>query len=80
VYELKSVLLESMSGDEEGLLLFVRGKLVAVLVRLSDIHEGLEGAWHVETTYNSAVVPNGATFSDLDEFERNLRMNLVDRR
>jgi hypothetical protein len=54
--------------DEEGVLVFVRERLLAVLVQLSDEHEeqGVAGRWFLETGYGHLGGPNHPTFPDLD--------------
>jgi hypothetical protein len=53
--------------DEEGMLVFVHDRLVAVLVRLSEIHEGLgvAGQWFLETGYGLRSGARAPTFGDL---------------
>ncbi len=51
--------------DEEGMLVFLDGRLVAVLVRLSEAHEGLAGEWFLETGYGPLSGPDHSTFADL---------------
>ena len=62
--------------DEEGMLVFLDGRLVAVLVQLSEVHEGLAGAWFLETGYGPLAGPDHSTFADLqaslDWIERRL--------
>jgi hypothetical protein len=56
---LQPVQIETLSADTEGLLAFTDGKLVAVLVRLSDeVHgaAGFAGQWWVETGFGPCVV------------------------
>lgn len=45
---LQPVLVETGTRDEEGRLVFVDGRLVAVLVLLSDAHEDVAGHWFLE--------------------------------
>jgi hypothetical protein len=37
--------------DEDGVLLYVGGRLVAIFVRLSADHGELEGHWHLEASF-----------------------------
>ena len=46
--ELQPVLVDTGTKDEEGCLVFADGRLVAVLVRLSDQHDGVAGQWYHE--------------------------------
>jgi hypothetical protein len=51
--------------DHDGRLILVDGSLVAVLVKLSELHEHLAGQWYLETGYG--VLKNEQpTFLDLD--------------
>ena len=54
--------------DEDGMLVFVHDRLVAVLVQLSDAHEdlGLTGYWFLETGYGFRLAGGTGTFPDLD--------------
>ena len=54
--------------DEEGMLVFVHDRLVAVLVQLSDAHEelGITGHWFLETGYGFRLAGGKGTFPDLD--------------
>jgi hypothetical protein len=51
--------------DHDGRLILIDGLLVAVLVKLSELHEHLAGHWYLETGYG--VLKNERpTFLDLD--------------
>ena len=54
--------------DEDGMLVFVQDRLVAVLVQLSDAHEelGIAGHWFLETGYGFRLAGGKSTFPDLD--------------
>ena len=54
--------------DEEGMLVFVHDRLVAVLVQLSDAHEelGITGYWFMETRYGFPLTEKPPLFPDLD--------------
>ena len=57
-------------SDEEGLLVFdEHQRLVAVLVRLSDLHEeqGLVGRWFLEVEFGRMRGSDNPVFADLDE-------------
>lgn len=55
------------TGEEgEGCLVFADGWLVAVLVRLSDLHEDEAGCWFLEKGFGVPDAPVGAVFQDLD--------------
>ncbi len=51
--------------DEEGMLVFVDGRLVAVLVQLSDTHEDMAGEWFLETGYGALSGPDHPVFPSL---------------
>ncbi|HEV2558786.1 MAG TPA: hypothetical protein VGU45_09180 [Microvirga sp.] len=54
--------------DEEGALIYADGRLVAVLVRLSDLHEAEAGHWYLEAGFGIGLDgPNHETFDSLDE-------------
>jgi hypothetical protein len=63
------VTLDSGAHDNEAMLLFRDGKLLAVLSCLDHIHEEMQGWWYVETIFNGASDPGGRTFRDLAEAE-----------
>ena len=50
--------------DEEGRLVFAEGRLIAVLVQLSGLHEeqGVEGQWFLETGYGRRLTGEHPTF------------------
>jgi hypothetical protein len=58
------------SLDEEGRLVLVNGKLVAVLVRLSDEHPQpeLHGAWFIEAIFG-LISGKGSVFPTYEEAE-----------
>ena len=53
--QLQPVLVASEHNDSESQLVFSDGYLVAVLVRLSDLHQEAAGKWFLEVE----VVPDG---------------------
>lgn len=53
--ELQPVTVETGSPDQEGRLAFTGGRLVAILVKLADIH-GDSGRWAVEWIGGSQLV------------------------
>jgi hypothetical protein len=65
---LQPVLVETGGPDEEGCLVFVEGKLVALLVRLSDQHEdeGIAGHWFFEAGFGPLDGPAHPSFSDIE--------------
>lgn len=67
----QSVKVETGSRDKEGCLVFVDGRLVAVLVRLGDDHAeaGLSGSWFVEAGFGpcDGLGGNHPTFASTDD-------------
>ncbi len=64
---LQPVRLATGSDDENGCLVFADGRLVAVLVQLSDAHEGLAGHWFLEAGLHRRLdEPVEPTFADLE--------------
>ena len=53
--------------DEEGRLVFAEGRLIAVLVQLSGLHEELSvaGQWFLETGYGRRLTGEHPTVPDL---------------
>jgi hypothetical protein len=60
------VRVDTGTDDEEGLLVFADGRLVAVLVRLSDRHETAAGQWFYECGFGRLDGPEHPVFSDLE--------------
>ena len=58
--------------DYEGCLVFADGKLVAVLVRLSDpvYDRHLRGSWYLEASFGAALEMRHDVFTSLDEAAR----------
>jgi hypothetical protein len=67
---LQPVRVETGTEDEEGFLVFADGRLVAVLVRLSDQHETAAGQWFYECGFGRFDGPDHPVFSDLDAARR----------
>lgn len=63
---LRPVRVGTGSADEEGRLVLHGGKLVAVLVRLSDEHGDLAGRWFLEHGFGRLDDPWHPTFDGLD--------------
>jgi hypothetical protein len=61
---LQPALVQTGTRDEEGQLVFVDGKLAAVLVLLSDQHEDAAGQWFLEHGFGR--LNEHLTFGDLD--------------
>ncbi len=66
---LQPVRVETGGPDEDGCLVFSDGKLVAVLVRLSDEHEDedLAGHWFLEAGLGRLDGPTHPTFINIDD-------------
>jgi len=64
---LQPVQIETDGTDEEGSLVFARGKLVAVLVRLSAQHGQFAGRWFLEHGFGRLDRPSHPVFEHLDE-------------
>jgi hypothetical protein len=63
--------------DEEGCLIFVDDRLVAVLVRLSRLHEGLAGRWYLEAGFGRLEEPSKPTFRDLGTAKKWITQHLT---
>ena len=55
--------------DSEAMLAFIDDRLVAVVSRLGDLHEGLVGQWFVEALFDDARRIPSEAFADLLETE-----------
>ena len=65
---LQAVRVRSGGGDEEGYLVFVDERLVAVLVHLCDeLYKELTGRWYLEAGFGPADGPEHPVFINLDE-------------
>ncbi len=63
----RPVRLATGGNDENGCLVFVDDRLVAVLVQLSEAHKGLAGHWFLEAGFNRRLdEPVEPTFADLE--------------
>jgi hypothetical protein len=62
--ELKEIQIAS-DYDHEGRLILIDGRLIAVMVKLSELHEHLAGRWYLETGYG-VLKSEQPSFSDLD--------------
>ena len=52
--------------DSEGQLVFADGRLAALLVRLSPMHEAAAGRWFLEVGFEALGHPPSIDFADLD--------------
>ena len=64
---LQPVRVETGTEDEEGCLVFADSRLVAVLVRLSNQHEGVAGHWYYEQGFGPFDGPAHPTFATIEE-------------
>ena len=65
--QLQPVQVATGSEDQESQLVFREGFLVAILVRLSDLHETDAGKWFLEAGFGRVTDISGPTFADIDE-------------
>lgn len=69
--EFRNVKIATGSDDEDGRLVLVEGRLVAVLVRLDDESHGpARGQWSLEAGFNGVDSVKPPLFADLDAAER----------
>jgi hypothetical protein len=61
------VAVDTNAVDEEGCLVFADNRLVAVLVRLSELHGRKAGRWYLEHGFGKLDGPAHPDFTDLDE-------------
>jgi hypothetical protein len=67
--------------DEEGMLVFLGDRLVAVLVQLSETHEdlGVAGHWHLEAGFGLRLTGRERPFPDLDAAQSWISQHLARR-
>jgi hypothetical protein len=63
---LQPVRIETGGPDEDGYLVFADGRLVAVLVRLSEQHEDAAGLWYYEHGFGPYDGPAHPVFPTLE--------------
>ncbi len=68
--QLQSVRVDTGGPDEEGQLVFVDERLVAVLVQLSEQHDDATGQWFLEHGFGRFGGPAQRIFNDLEAVER----------
>ena len=61
------VTVDTNAADEEGCLVFADNRLVAVLVRLSELHGRKAGRWYLEHGFGKLEGPVHPVFTDLGE-------------
>ncbi|GLK80041.1 hypothetical protein [Methylopila turkensis] len=77
--EFLPVKVETGSADEEGRLVLLNGKLIAVLVRLDDPDHGpVVGQWSLEAGFNGVDSTKPPLFANLAAAERWLGRQLGD--
>jgi hypothetical protein len=64
--QLQPVTLHGPSPDNEGLLLFIDDRLLAVLTRLSSLHEGRAGQLFVEAIFGDIPLPKDHLLPDVE--------------
>ena len=62
---LQPVRVDTGSADQQGCLVFVDDRLVAVLVRLSEQHDDKAGRWFLEHGFGRLDGPAHPTFDDI---------------
>jgi hypothetical protein len=77
--ELRPVRIDTASRDEEGLLVFVADRLVAVLVKLSEQHGSEAGQWFLEHGFGHLDDPKRPTFIELDAAKHWIEERLASR-
>ena len=65
-FQFTPVLLYGMSPDNEGLLLFKGDRLLAVLTRLSSIHDDRAGQFFIEAVFGDISVPSDHLLPDIE--------------
>lgn len=77
--EFQNVKVATGSDDEDGRLVFVNGRLVAVLVRLDDHSHGVaQGQWSLEAGFNGVDSVKPPLFANLDAAERWIGLQIPD--
>lgn len=57
----------ALANEPDGRLAYADERLVAVLVRLSGLHDGAEGRWFLEAGFGVLEGPAHPTFATLDD-------------
>lgn len=57
----------ALANEPDGRLAYADERLVAVLVRLSGLHDGAEGRWFLETGFGVLGGPAHPTFATLED-------------
>jgi hypothetical protein len=75
--DFRPVRVATRSDDEDGLLAFAGDRLVAVLVRLSEMHDDMAGLWFLEASFG--LRDERQTFPDLSSAEAWIRKHVSSR-
>ena len=67
-YSFQELALASEWPEEEAVLVFRGGRLLAVLSRLSGVHGELAGRWFVEALFRGQTGSTVPTFAALEDF------------
>jgi len=74
---LQPIQVHTGSSDEDGRLVLVEGRLVAVLVCLTDqAHDGLVGAWFLEAGFGPCAATTPPVFQSLDAAQDWIRIQV----
>ncbi len=65
------------TDDEDGMLVFIEGRLVAVLVQLSGLHDDREGSWFLEAGFGRCSAVPVPVFSDLNQAQSWIESRLL---
>ena len=77
--EFQNVKVATGSDDEDGRLVLVQGRLVAVLVRLDDATHGpARGQWSLEAGFNGVDSVKPPLFANLEAAERWIALQIPD--
>ena len=75
---LQPVQVATNSSDTDGLLVFHGGYLVALLVRLSEVHGDDVGKWFLETSFGRLDAMRPPIFADLANAESWIRQRICE--
>jgi hypothetical protein len=76
---LQPVKVATSSTDEEGILIFSRDRLVAVIVRLeAGVHgDRFAGKWNLEATFGTLPFPPDQVFDDVEDAQSWVESHLL---
>ncbi|GLK68400.1 hypothetical protein GCM10008179_20380 [Hansschlegelia plantiphila] len=76
--EFQPIKVATGSSDEEGRLVLLDGRLIAVIVRLDDeAHGAARGQWSLEAGFNGVDSVKPPLFANLQSAERWIEMQIV---